>query len=250
MCYLLHRDTKKTFEGIRFIPFKKSERPLIHYFEHDDALKIMKSINIRNGLGFRDYTIITLLYDAGCRASEVCDIKITKFDATDRTLEIIGKGNKWRKVDLWPRTCQILEKYIKKSRVKPLPLYKDYLFINQRGSGMTRSGIYKLCQRHSMKPEGLRNPFPSAKIQAVHSWRHSSAINMIRQGLSILEVKTRLGHSSYETTARYLAMDLTIKRNSMESFVKFISQFIEEQDLATVAEWNQKQDVIDFIKSL
>lgn len=170
----------------------------------------MKSINIRNGLGFRDYTIINLLYDAGCRASEVCDIKISNFDASDRTLEIIGKGNKWRKVGLWPRTSQILEKYLKKSRVKPLPLHKDYLFINQRGGGMTRSGVYKLCQRHANKPEGLRNPFPSAKIQAVHSWRHSAAINMIRQGRSILEVKTRLGHASYETTNVLLGIILEI----------------------------------------
>ena len=73
---------------------------------------------------------------------------------------------------------------------------------------------------------------------------------MIRQGQSILEVKIRLGHASYETTARYLAMDLTINRSSMDALVKFISQFIEEQDLTIAAEWNQKQDVIDFIKSL
>jgi len=73
---------------------------------------------------------------------------------------------------------------------------------------------------------------------------------MIRQGRSILEVKIRLGHASYDTTAKYLALDLTIKRNSMDGFVKFISQFIEEQELANVVEWNQKQDVIDFIKSL
>jgi len=250
MCYLLHRDTKKSFEGIMFIPFKKAEKPLIHYFEHDDALKIIKSINIRSSLGFRDYAIMSLLYDTGCRATEISELKIDYFDGTDRTLEIIGKGNKWRKIDLWPRTCQILEKYLNMSRETPRPLYKDYLFINQRGTAMTRSGIYKLCQKHATKPGNLKKPLPSAKIQAVHSWRHSAAINMIRQGRSILEVKTRLGHASYETTARYLTMDLTIKRGSMDAFIKFISQYIEEPELVMVAEWNQKQDVIDFIKSL
>ena len=250
MSYLLHRDTKKTFEGIMFIPFKKTEKPLIHYFEYDDALKIIKSINIRNKLGFRDYCIINLLYDAGLRATEIAELKLQSFDSEDKTLEIIGKGNKWRKIKLWPRTCQILEKYLLKSRSTPRPLFKDYLFINQRGTAMTRSGIFKLCQKHASKPKDLRKPFASAKIQAVHSWRHSAAINMIRQGQSILEVKIRLGQASYETTARYLAMDLTINRSSMDALVKFISQFIEEQDLTIAAEWNQKQDVIDFIKSL
>jgi len=250
MCYLLHPDTKRTFEGIVFIPFKKTEKPLIHYFEHDDALKIMKSINVRSQLGFRDFAIINLLYDGGLRASEITDLKISYFDKENKTLEVIGKCNKWRKIDLWPRTCQILGKYLRRSRVSPKPLYKDYLFINQRGGAMTRSGVYKLCQKHSFKAKNLRTPLPSAKIQAVHSWRHSAAINMIRQGRSLLETKTRLGHMSYETTAKYLALDLTIKRNSMDIFVKFMSRYIEDQELAIAAEWNQKQDVIDFIKSL
>lgn len=250
MCYLLHSDTKKTFDGVMFIPFKRSHKPLIHYFEHEDALKITNRINIRTLLGFRDYAIINLLYDAGCRASEIGDLKIDCFDSKDRTLEIIGKGNKWRKIDLWPRTCQILDKYLKKARITPLPLYRNHLFINQRGGAVTRSGVFKICQRHAQKPDDLKKPLPSAKIQAVHSWRHSAAINMIRQGRSLLEVKTRLGHASYETTAKYLGMDLTIKRNRMDEFVKYISQFIEDEELSVVAEWNQKQDVIDYIKSL
>jgi len=250
MCYLLHPDTKQTFEGIMYIPFKKTEKPLIHYFEHDDALKIMKSINVKRQLGFRDYAIINLLYDGGLRASEIAELKVNGFDKDDKTFAFNGKGRKWRKIDLWPRTCQILDKYLRRSRVSPRPLFKDYFFINQRGSAMTRSGIYKLCQKQTSKVEDLRKPFPGAKIQAVHSWRHSAAINMIRQGRSLLEVKTRLGHVSYETTAKYLALDLTIKRHSMDAFVKFISRFIEDQDIAIAAEWNQKQDVIDFIKSL
>jgi len=169
MCYLLHRETKKTFEGIMFVPFKKTEKPLIHYYEHDDALKIIKSINIKNDLGFRDYAIINLLYDTGLRASEIAGLKIDNFDNEDKTLETIGKGNKWRKIALWPRTCQILEKYLLKYRVTPRPLFKNHLFINQRGSSITRSGVYKICQKHASKPEGLRKPFASAKIQAVHS---------------------------------------------------------------------------------
>ena len=63
MCYLLHQDTRKLVEAIQYIPMKKAERPLIDFFEHTDAEKILKTINRHRNLGFRNYTILNLLYD-------------------------------------------------------------------------------------------------------------------------------------------------------------------------------------------
>lgn len=250
MCYLLHQDTKKTFEAIQFIPFKRAEKPLIDFFEHDDALKILKSINIKCSIGFRNYAIINALYDTGMRASEITNLKIINFDRENNSLEIIGKGNKWRKIDIWPRTSRVLEKYLREFRGSAKPLYKDYLFINQRGSALTRFGVHKLCQKQAALIPDLKKPFISAKRSAVHSWRHSAAINMIHQGRSLLEVKVRLGHASYDTTAKYLALDLSIKQKCMKTFIEFTKRFIDEGDLTFAADWTKKKDVIDYINSL
>ena len=250
MCYLFHRDTKRTFESIQFIPLKKAEKPLVDFFEHDDAMKILKSINVRSRIGFRNYAIISILYDAGLRASEVANLSLNSFDRANNSLEVIGKGNNWRKIDIWPRSSKILEKYLEKYRYSAMPLYKDHLFINQRGCALTRSGVYKLCQKQADMVPDIKKPFISAKRSAVHSWRHTAAVNMIRQGRSLLEVKTRLGHSSFETTAKYLTLDLTVKKNCMKAFMQFTGRFIDESDIASAAEWSKAEDVIDYIKSL
>jgi integrase/recombinase XerD len=250
MCYLLHQDTKKLVDAVLYIPMKKAERPLIDFFEHTDAEKILKTINRHRNLGFRNYAIVNLLYDSGMRASEVANLKINGFDKDNDTLEFLGKGNKWRKIDIWPRTTQLLDQYLNEYRRKGRPIYSDFLFINQRGAALTRKGIYNICDQHIKRVPDIKKPFISAKRSAVHSWRHTAAVNMIRQGRSLLEVKTRLGHASFDSTAKYLSLNLTTKRQCMKAFEQFTNRFIDDSDIAESMDWNNRDDVIAYIRSL
>lgn len=249
MCYFLLPDTKKIFDGVQFIQAKRTTRPLIDYFEHDEVVQILESIKKETPSGFRDFTILNLLYDTGMRASEIANLQLPNYQNENGTLEIIGKGNKWRQITVWARTRKLINKYINDVRNIPRPLYKDFMFINQKREALTRSGIYKLCQKYLCKVPDLKKRFTNSKRSPVHSWRHTAAVYMIRQGCSLLEVKVRLGHSSLESTLKYLNLDLTVKRERMKEFVCFINQSIGEECLAPI-DWNSDKEVLEYLKNL
>jgi len=70
------------------------------------------------------------------------------FDAHNHTIAILGKGNRFRQIGLWPKTCELITLYIQKYRSIPKALYRHRLFINQRGQALTRSGIHRLCRKY------------------------------------------------------------------------------------------------------
>jgi integrase/recombinase XerD len=99
----------------------------------------------------RDYTILNLLFDSGARASEVAALDLDYFDSQQKTLAILGKGSRVRMITLWPKTADLLYRYVEKYRTTPHALYKNRLFLNQRGKELTRHGIYRLCLKYMEK---------------------------------------------------------------------------------------------------
>ena len=249
MCYLLRPETKSVLEAIQFIPMKKTNTPLIDYFEHEDVMKLFKSIDQSTTSGMKDYLILNILYDTGIRASELAGLKLSGFDSKEHTLEIFGKGNKWRKIRIWPRTSQLISNYIQKWRETPKPLYHDFLIINYHRSALTRFGIHKICQKY-LKKAGIQKQLPSVKRSAVHSWRHTAAVNMIRQGRSLLEVKVRLGHASFDSTQKYLNLDLSVKRKRVEEFVRFTENLLPSRLGSESEAWKSSEEILRFLKSV
>ena len=91
MCYLMKPETKPILEIIQFIPMKKMNTPLIDYFEHEDVMKILSTVDRSDTAGVRDYLMLNLLYDTGMRASELANLKISGFNQELQTIEILGK---------------------------------------------------------------------------------------------------------------------------------------------------------------
>ena len=79
----------------------------------------------------RDYTILHLLYDSGARASEIAALNLDYFDPKHQTLAILGKADRYRQMQLWPKTAKLIETYITKHRITPNRLSQSvYLSIN------------------------------------------------------------------------------------------------------------------------
>ena len=133
------------------IPQKRAQKQLIGFLHPDEILKVFHSVNLIKKNGFRDYTILHLLEDSGARASEIATLNLDYFDPQNSALIILGKGNRYRQIELAPRTVQLIRSYIAKYRAKPKPLYQHRLFINQRGEGITRHGIHHICQKYLKK---------------------------------------------------------------------------------------------------
>ncbi|MBC2695936.1 MAG: tyrosine-type recombinase/integrase [Desulfobacteraceae bacterium] len=148
MIRLMYPEYRETAELMLNIPQKRYRKRLIDYLTPDEILKVFQSVDLTEKQGFRDYAILHLLYDSGARASEIATLDIDYFDPEKRTLAILGKGNRYRLIQLWPKTTELIVCYIKKYRAKPKPLYTDRLFINQRGEEFTRHGIYRICKKY------------------------------------------------------------------------------------------------------
>jgi len=248
MLQLLHPEYKQIAQMITNLPKKNALKPLVGYLNHDEAVKIFNAVDLNKNEGFRDYTILNLLYDSGARASEISNIKISDFDVEKRNLAILGKGNRYRIMKIFPRTLSLIKKYIEKYRINPLPFHKNILFINQRRQGFTRHGIYRLCKKYqSLVLDSKR----VSELNPVHSFRHGCAVNMLLQGKDVTEIKNRLGHANVETTMTYLKMDIVHKKEIQKEFVEFTKSVLsDDSQISELIDWENKEATLAWLDSL
>jgi len=231
---------------------KKTQSKVVDYFDHDDAIKIIASARSSGKYGDRDATILTLLYDAGLRASELTSLNVDSHCTKEQSLGILGKGNKYRRIRVWPQTSALLSHYVANVRRKPKPAFTNKIFINENRESFSRSGIYKICARSLRATTSIKEVYVGAKRSPVHSWRHSAAVRMLREGFSILEVQVRLGHAQSSTTLKYLEMDLSMKRARIKELAEYSQkEFVPTLSSSKAPEsWSSEKQVIDFLKKL
>ena len=219
MIRLFYPEQSDLVEQIMKIPEKKTQKQIIGFLFPDEMLKVFESVDLKKKQGFRDYTILHLLYDSGARASEIANLYLDYFDAKHKTLGILGKGNRYRLINISTKTVQLIRLYIIRYRIVPKPLYQYYLFVNQRGEKFTRAGINKICKNY------LSYALPKERVKVlnpVSSFRHSCAVDMLCSGKSPDEIKYRLGHQSINSTMVYLHLDLNRPREIQEKILSWL----------------------------
>jgi integrase/recombinase XerD len=248
MIRLMYPEYRETAELMLNIPQKRYRKRLIGYLTPDEILKVFQSVDLKKKQGVRNYTILHLLYDSGARASELATLKIDYFDPKKRTLAILGKGNRYRLIELWPKTTKLLVRYIKYYRANPKPLYTDRLFINQRGEEFTRHGIYRICKKYlamSVSAKRFKDLSPA------HSFRHSCAVNMLSAGASLTEIKNHLGHENLESTMVYLKLNLSRKKQVQKKFVEYTQSILsDDPKIEELIDWENKEETLNWLDSL
>jgi site-specific recombinase XerD len=248
MIRLMYPEKREVAQRILDLPQKRAQRQLIGFLYPDEVLQVFHCVDLIKKNGFRDYTILHLLEDSGARASEITTLNLDYFDPQNSTLVILGKGNRYRQIELEPRTVQLIRRYIAKYRIKPKPLYQHRMFINQRGEQMSRHGIYRICKKYLQKalsPKRLKN------INPVHSFRHSCAVNMLLAGRSLTDIKNRLGHDDIQSTMIYTHMDLTRKKAVQKRLIEYMrSNISEDPKIDELIDWENKKDILEWLDSL
>jgi len=248
MIRFMHPERSALADRILSIPQKRFQKQLIGFLYPNDVLNVYEAVDLKTCYGFRDYTILNLLYDSGARASEIASLFIDFFDPENNTLAILGKGNQYRQIELSLKTVQLMRAYLKKYRKKPNPLYQRYLFVNQRGTSFTRHGINRICKKYlrlTLNPKRLKD------INPAHSFRHSCAVRMLLDGKPVSEIKIRLGHENIQSTMTYLHMDLTRKRDVQNQFIEYSAQVIKQDPkIEDLIDWENKQDTLAWLDSL
>jgi len=248
MIRFMYPDNRHLADRILAIPQKRSQRKLIGFLYPDEVLKVYQAVDLSKSGGLLDYTILHLLYDSGARASEIATLNLDYFDPQHHIIAILGKGDRYRQLQLWPKTVQLIQTYIINDRKEPNALYRQRLFINQRGDGFTRHGINRICKKYlqcALDPKRLKN------INPAHSFRHSCAVRMLCAGVPVTDIKNRLGHENIQSTMTYLQLDLTHKRSIQEKFIQY-SQALLHQDpkLEALIDWENKQDILAWLDTL
>jgi len=248
MIRFLYPENREVADTILSIPQKRTQKPLVGFLDYEDILAVFLSVELKKNNGFRDYTILHLLYDSGARATEIATLKVDYFNPQKRTLAIRGKGNHYRLIELWPRTTQLITRYVSTYRTTPKPLYQHRLFINQRGEGFTRHSINRLCKKYlslALTPKQLEN------INPAHNFRHSCAMRMLYEGAEVSEIRNRLGHENVQSTMTYLHMNLSYKREVQKKFIKYTqSTLSDDPKIEELMDWENEQETLAWLDSL
>lgn len=248
MIRFMYPEKRELAEQILNIPQKRTQKQLIGFLYPQEIHKVFQSVDLKKKTGVRDYTLLHLLYDSGARASEIATLNLDYFNAEQKTLAILGKGNRYRLIELQPKTVELIQLYIAKYRITPKPRYQHRIFINQRGKQLTRHGIYRICKKYlsmALPPKRLKD------INPVHSFRHSRAVDMLASGASLSEIKNHLGHEDIQSTTVYLHLDLARRKQIQQQFIEYTqSALISDPKIEELFDWESKEDIMAWLDSL
>jgi site-specific recombinase XerD len=143
----------------------------------------------------RDRSILLLLLDTGLRASELCGLRLGQTDLKNARVEVMGKGAKKRSLPFSPRTGKSLWQYLT-TRLDDPP--GQYTFLTQWGDPLDRGRLYHLVVSIAERA--------GVEHAAVHRFRHTFAIQYLRNGGDAYSLQIMLGHSTMEMVRRYLSI--------------------------------------------
>ena len=147
----------------------------------------------------RDRALLEVLYATGCRASEVCSLRLQDLSLSEKHLRAHGKGDKQRMVPIGGRAIAAIELYVSDQRgvlASKLPVPTDRLFLSRSGQPLDRIQLWRLVKRYAAQA-GI-----SSEISP-HSLRHSFATHLLAGGADLRLVQEMLGHASIQTTQIY-----------------------------------------------
>ena len=179
----------------RFLENPKLVRSLPEVLTQAEMDALLAAPDLTDKLGFRDRTMLELLYASGLRVSELCGLKALDFDAQTNLLRVFGKGSKERLVPIHAAAAAILQDYIRHWRPQFSPK-APVLFLNRSGKGLSRVGVWKLVQRYALLA-GI-----SVSISP-HTFRHSFATHLLEGGADLRSVQMLLGHADIAATEIY-----------------------------------------------
>ncbi|MEI6219436.1 MAG: tyrosine-type recombinase/integrase, partial [bacterium] len=158
--------------------------------------------------GYRDRSILELMYSNGIRASELLGLELGRIDFKNGTAIIMGKGMKERVVPIGKTAMKYLETYV--AIVRPYVAREQSetaVFLNPDGGPLTYAVLRRLVKKHSAKA-GLPDHVTP------HTLRRSCTTELLRGGAGLYHVKELLGHTSLDTLKHYTRLTITDLRKT------------------------------------
>ena len=199
----LYRERVIDVNPINSIHSPKKNKTLPKFLTNAEIEKILNNIKIDTPAGFRNRTILELLYATGMRVSELSDLNFESLNLDENEITVFGKGSKERIVLISTRAKDFLQKYLKLVRkMIPLPSLPvdetpdSPVFINKTGYRLQPQSI-----RVALKDIVQKIELP--KVVTPHVFRHSFATKLLENGADLRVVQELLGHASISNTQIY-----------------------------------------------
>lgn len=171
----------------------------------DEVVRLLNQPDITSAEGFRDRTMLEVLYATGMRVSELINLTLDRVDLNMKYIIAFGKGSKERIVPLGSVAAEFLQQYLEK--VRPKLTHEDrntnIVFLAFGGHELTRQRFWQIIRAYGRKAN-------INKALTPHILRHSFATHLLDNGADLRSVQELLGHSDISTTQIYT--HLTNKR--------------------------------------
>ena len=187
----------------------KIGRKLPNVLTIEEVNLIINSVE-SNNVGIRNRAIIEIIYGCGLRVSELTNLLLSNLFLKQGYIKIVGKGNKERLSPIGSLATDSLNDFLTNVRptLKINDKFSDHVFINNRGTSLSRSMIFKMIKKYTLKANIDKDISP-------HSLRHSFATHLVEGGANLRAVQEILGHSSITTTEIYTHLDSDYLRSNL-----------------------------------
>ncbi|MBV8221029.1 MAG: site-specific tyrosine recombinase XerD [Solirubrobacterales bacterium] len=175
----------------------RSRARLPKVLSRDEVARLLEQPRGTSPAALRDRALLETMYACGLRASEAIGLELSELDLEAGLLTAHGKGSKERIVPIGSQAIDALKAYLEKGRPRLVELRPErQVFLNLRGEGLTRQGLYKIVRRHA-RTAGLEHRM------SPHTLRHTFATHLLTGGCDLRALQEMLGHADIGTTQIY-----------------------------------------------
>jgi integrase/recombinase XerD len=191
----------------------KLKRSLPDVLSYEEIESIISAIDLSKPEGGRNKAILETMYSSGLRVSEVINLRLSGLFLDVGFIRVIGKGDKERLVPIGESAVRHINIYRNQIRLHmPVkPAHEDILFLNRRGTKLSRVMIFILL-KDLVKKAGI------TKSISPHTFRHSFATHLVEGGADLRAVQEMLGHESITTTEIYTHLNRDYLRDTLQRF--------------------------------
>jgi integrase/recombinase XerD len=224
-------------------PQKESRLPRVVLTE-EEAHRILDQPNLGTAVGIRDRAVLEVLYSTGIRLEEITNLTIFDCDLQGGLLRVNkGKGSKDRVVPLGKHAVRFLKEYITNVRPSHTIMNKKLttLFVNQWGAPLSKQIIDIIVRTYAKRARIAKHVTP-------HTFRHTFATELVRNGADIVSVSKMMGHSDVRITQVYIRVaGIEVKNTHSESHPREKDKETSkeaEPDIAKIKErrWQKRPD--------
>jgi integrase/recombinase XerD len=178
----------------------------------EEMLSLFDAVDVQKHLGMRDRALLETLYATGMRVSELANFTFEQILFDEGLVRVFGKGSKERFVPIGEIAIKWIKEYLDTERpFLSRAITDSSVFLNGRGTKLSRMGIWKIIQRYAKKAS-------LAKKISPHTFRHSFATHLLEGGADLRAVQEMLGHANIVTTEIYTHVDREYLKEVHRSF--------------------------------